>query len=210
MLKIKNCTQRVVTVYNDIFSGNLDINQTIDIGDDIIAKNPEFNIKYLSLNESKKETVFDLKRGGIRRRLYLDVEFKTNIPIITVANFKGIDNVQLKADDVELGALLIFWPVILKRISCEYEPFDERKPQYMFLNAEDKVKFLKRMAIISAITFPIGVLALLTAIYACFYGEEGVVFNIVVSLFFLGMGIIGIGDLYYRTKAKKWKIRDEK
>lgn len=210
MLKIRNCTQRVVAVYNEIFSVNLDINETVDISDDIIAKNPEFNIKYLSLKNSKKETVFDLKRGGIRRRLYLDIEFKTNFPIITVANFKGVNNVKLKADDIELGAILIFWPVILKRISCEYEPLDERKAQYMFLNEEDKVKFLKRMAVISAITFPIGVLALLTAIYACFYGEEGVVFNIVVSLFFLGMGIIGIGDLYYRTKAKKWKIRDEK
>ncbi|MBR6564599.1 MAG: hypothetical protein IKK71_04105 [Clostridia bacterium] len=153
MAKVTNHTKRVVTVYNDIFSVNLDINETVDISDDIIAENPEFNIRYLSLKKSKKETVFDLKRGGIRRRLYLDIEFKTNIPIITVANFKGVNNVKLKADDIELGALLIFWPVILKRISCEYEPFDERKPQYMFLNEEDKAKFLKRMAVISVSPF---------------------------------------------------------
>ena len=210
MAKVTNHTKRVVTVYNDIFSVNLDINETVDISDDIIAKNPEFNSRYLSLKKSKKETVFDLKRVGIRRRLYLDIEFKTNIPIITVANFKGVNNVKLKADDIELGALLIFWLVILKRISCEYEPFDERKPQYMFLNEEDKAKFLKRMAVINPITFPIGVLALLTAIYACFYGEEGVVFNIVVSLFSLGIGIIGIGDLKYRIKGKKWKIENQK
>ena len=57
MAKVTNHTKRVVTVYNDIFSVNLDINETVDISDDIIAKNPEFNIRYLSLKKSKKETV---------------------------------------------------------------------------------------------------------------------------------------------------------
>lgn len=32
----------------------------------------------------------------------------------------------------------------------------------------------------------------------------------IISLFSLGIGIIGIGDLYYRTKAKKWKIENKK
>ena len=209
MVKITNHTKRVVTVYNDIFSVNLDIDETAQISEDVLNRNPEFYVRYLSLKEAKKETEFDLKKDGIRFRTYLHFEIKTLFPVITVLNLENVSEVELKEDDVVLRSLLLIKTVCLKRILCKCDQVEPDNMRFLFLNEDDKAKFLKMMRLGTAITLPIAILATLSLILYIF-SNCSVWEKIFVSLFFLGVALLGFSDLYYTVKAKKWEIEKRK
>ena len=205
MVKITNHTKRVVTVYNGAFSVNLDINETAQISEDVLNQNSEFFVRYLSLKEAKKETEFDLKKDGIRFRTYLHFEIKTLFPVITVLNLENVSEVELKEDDVVLRVLLLIKTVHLKRIICKCDQTEPDNIKCMFLNEDDKAKFLKLMRFGTAITLPIAVLATLLLIATLLY-ENDDMHKIRISFFLLGIALLGFADLYFTVKAKKWEI----
>ena len=101
MVKIFNKTKNVVTVYNDNFSVNIDVNASVEISEDVINKNNEFYVRYLSLKQAKNKTEFELKRRKFSYRKYFHYELKTLFPLITVLNLKDVSVVVNKESFVK-------------------------------------------------------------------------------------------------------------
>ena len=208
MVKISNKTNRVVVIYNDIFSINIDVGATVEIDDEVLNKNHEFFVRYLSLKQVYKETEFDYKKRPLSNARYFHFEIKTFIPVITVLNLKDVSDVELKEDDILLRAFFLVKTVYLKRIACKCDQTEPENTKCLFLNHEDKTKFLKMMRIGNIISLPIAVLATFLLILSLFY-ESDIMYKIMISLFLFVVSIIGFNDVYYTAKAKKWDVADK-
>lgn len=74
---------------------------SVEISEDVINRNNEFYVRYLSLKQAKNKTEFELKRRKFSYRKYFHYELKTLFPLITVLNLKDVSVVVNKESFVK-------------------------------------------------------------------------------------------------------------
>lgn len=201
MLTIQNQTEEALVVYNEFFSMNIPIGETVEIQKEQLKDDYRLFCRYFSDNGEEVTVDYGVKRGGIRRRLHMYYENISTFPLITMFFVKDLQTLCLKKEIVDLRNIFIFKSVHLKKISSTT---NNKKDEYLFLTANDKSRFLKLMRT-SVFLLPVVAILLLACVDCLFRQEFDFVEKIMLIIFLLGISILILEDVYHYFVARKWK-----
>lgn len=200
MLTIQNQTEKVLVVYNTLFSKIIPIGENIEIKSEQLQGEDKLFCRYLYVG-GKEETVdYGIKQTKIRRRLYIYYERIATFPLATVFSTKNMQTLCLKEELIPLSITSIFRTVHLKRIITE----TNNQMEYLFFDTQSKSYFLKFMR--RALLFlPVALILLLGCIDCLVRPEFDWMEKTMLILAFLSISFMIFRDVYYYFKGRKWK-----
>ncbi|MBQ8147044.1 MAG: hypothetical protein IJ039_09690 [Clostridia bacterium] len=180
MLRIINKTNSVVVVYNDNFNCEVAIGETKTVSDDFLTDCSEIFFKYFYLKESETECGWE---KGISRYYYL-YNKKVNIPTITKASVRNIEEIVLERNDTNVNAIIIK-TFCVKGILCKNGNEKIENQKVLFCDSRIRKRLLWIMIPKLTILLLFSVLLALTAVIAEGTTEIKIVITCISALLFL-------------------------
>lgn len=204
MLTIQNETEKVLVVYNTLFSKNIPIGENIEIKSELLQGDDKLFCRYLYARGEEETVEYGIEREKIRRRLYINYERISTFPLVTVFSTKNMQTLCLKEESIPLRYISLFKTVRLKRIIME----TNNQMEYLFLDTQSKSRFLKLMR--RALLFlPLAIIFLLVCIEYLVRPEFDWMEKTMMIFALLSVSFMIFRDVYYYFKGRKWKCCDK-
>ena len=158
MMKIINNTGCVVTVFNDSFSSDIAIGDSLVITDEQLYGNFQLCFKYFFVKKSEIEEGWEKSR----RSYYYSYSRKLNVPTVTTANLYGINEITLEKSDTTVKGIM-FKTMCVRNILLKAGNKAIKGQAVSFCDAKNRKKLLGILFMKLTLLFSITVLLALAA-----------------------------------------------
>lgn len=205
MITIQNQTERVIVVYNDAFSAEIPIGETVTLEKEQLGDTGKLFCRYFSDRGEEIIRDFGFKQNEIwsRHRLTLHYENISAFRMVTAFDLQDGQTVTVKDSVVRLQ------PYPFKTVHL-YKPTQMEKKkgcreEYFFQDETVKKRFLKLMRV-STFFLPLALFIMAFVVYCLFSSQLAVGGKIASAVICCAVSGFIFYTAYYYFAARKWKI----